>query len=71
MGSLILKKSFHFGVFSYKVSGFNFIIGNILFASVGFGAGCSAGVNQLTVINKQKFFFITIHKPPASISFAP
>jgi hypothetical protein len=42
-----------------------------LFASVGFGAGCSAGVYQLTGTNKQKFFFISIHKPPASIRFAP
>jgi hypothetical protein len=42
-----------------------------LFASVGFGAGCSAVVYQLTATNKKKFFFISIHKPPASIRFAP
>jgi hypothetical protein len=26
---------------------------------------------KLTVISRQKFFFISIHKPPASIRFAP
>ena len=48
-----------------------FIIGSTLFASVGFGAGCLADVCQLTVTNRQKFFFISIHKPPASIRFVP
>ena len=32
--------------------------GDFDFDSVGFGASCSAGVYQLTVTNKQKFFFI-------------
>jgi len=30
-----------------------------------------AGVYKHIVINKQKFFFTSIHKPPASMSFAP
>jgi len=43
-----------------------------LFASTGFGDGCSAGVYQTNCKKyKQKFFFISIHKPPASIEFAP
>jgi hypothetical protein len=37
-----------------------------LFASAGLGEGCSAGVCQQIVENKQKFFFISNHKPPAS-----
>jgi hypothetical protein len=44
---------------------------SILFASTGFGVGCSAGTYQQIVKNMQKFFFISIHKPPASIRFAP
>jgi hypothetical protein len=43
----------------------------ILFDSVGCVAGCSAGVYQLNLTNQQKFFFISIHKPLASIRFAP
>jgi hypothetical protein len=39
--------------------------------SVGFDGGCSAGVDQQIVENKQKFFFISIHKSPASIKFTP
>jgi hypothetical protein len=42
----------------------------ILFASASFGGGCSAGVHQQIVKNMQKKF-ISIHKPPASIRFAP
>jgi hypothetical protein len=37
----------------------------------GFDGGCSAGVDQQIVENKQKFFFTSIHKPPASNRFAP
>jgi len=44
-------------------------LASILFASAGFGAGCSAGVYQQIEINTQKFFYISIHKPPASIRF--
>jgi len=44
----------------------------ILFASTGLGDGCSAGVYQTNCKkHQQKFFFISIHKPPASIEFAP
>jgi hypothetical protein len=46
-------------------------LANILFDSAKFSAGCSAGVYQQLVINKQKFFFTSIHKPPASLKFAP
>ena len=46
-------------------------LASILFASAGFGAGCSAGVYQQIEKNTQKFFFISIHKPPASIRFTP
>jgi hypothetical protein len=46
-------------------------LASILFASAGFGAGCSAGVYRLIGSNKQKFFFISIHKPPASNRYAP
>jgi hypothetical protein len=46
-------------------------LATILFASASYGGGCFAGVYQQIVINKQKFFFISIHKPPASIRFAP
>jgi len=42
-----------------------------LFASAGFGGGgCSAGAYQQIVKNMKKKF-ISIHKPPASIGFAP
>jgi hypothetical protein len=37
----------------------------------GGGGGCSAGVYQQIEKNMQKFFFISIHKLPASIRFAP
>jgi hypothetical protein len=47
-------------------------LATILFASASFGGGgCSAGVYQRIEKNMQKFFFISIHKPPASIRFAP
>jgi hypothetical protein len=46
-------------------------LATILFASASFGGGCSAGVYQQIEKNMQKFFFISIHKPPASIKFAP
>jgi hypothetical protein len=41
-----------------------------LFASASFGGGCSAGTYQQIVKNMKKKF-ISIHKPPASIRFAP
>ena len=44
---------------------------SILFASTIFGGDCSADAYQLIVKNMQKFFFLSIHKPPASIEFAP
>jgi len=44
---------------------------SILFASAGFGGGCSANVYQQIAENKQKFFFISIHKLPAPIKFTP
>jgi len=40
-------------------------LATILFASAGFGGGCSAGVYQQIEKNMQKFFFISIHKPLA------
>jgi len=44
----------------------------ILFASTRLGDGCSAGGYQTNCKkHQQKFFFISIHKPPASIEFAP
>jgi hypothetical protein len=46
-------------------------LATILFASAGFGGGCSAGGYQQIEKNIQKFFFISIHKPPASTRFAP
>jgi hypothetical protein len=46
-------------------------LATILFASAGFGVGSSAGGYQQIQKNMQKFFFISIHKPPASIRFAP
>jgi hypothetical protein len=46
-------------------------LANILFDSAKFSGGCSAGLYQKLVINKQKFFFISIHKPPVSLKFAP
>jgi len=44
-------------------------LANILFASASFGGGWSAGAYQQIVKNMQKKI-ISIHKPPASISFA-
>jgi len=46
-------------------------LASILFASAGFGAGCSAGVYLQLVMIKRKFFIISIHKPPALIKFLP
>ena len=46
-------------------------LANILFGSPGFEDGCCAGAYNQIAINKQKFFFTSIHKPPAAISFAP
>jgi hypothetical protein len=47
-------------------------LASILFASAGFGGGgCSTDTYQQIVKNMQKFFFISIHKPPISIRFAP
>jgi hypothetical protein len=46
-------------------------LASILFASTSFGGGCSAGAYQQIVKNMQKKNFISIHKPPASIRFAP
>jgi len=40
-------------------------LATILFSSAGFGGGCSAGGYQQIGKNMQKFFFISIHKPPA------
>jgi hypothetical protein len=48
----------------------NSSLASILLASAGFGGG-SAGTYQQIVKNMQKFFFISIHKPPALIRFAP
>jgi len=45
-------------------------LASILFASASFGSGCSAGAYQQIVKNMQKKI-ISIHKPPASIRFAP
>jgi hypothetical protein len=45
-------------------------LASILFASACFGGGCFAGVYQQTIKNLQKKI-ISIHKPPASIRFAP
>jgi hypothetical protein len=45
-------------------------LASILFASASFGGGCSAGTYQQIVKNVQKKI-ISIHKPPASIRFAP
>ena len=42
----------------------------LLFASANLGGGCSAGVYHQIVKNMQKKI-ISIHKPPASIRFAP
>jgi hypothetical protein len=45
---------------------------NILFASTGLGEGCSVGGYQTNCKkHKQKFFLLSIHKPPASMEFAP
>jgi hypothetical protein len=46
-------------------------LASILFASAGFGGGCSVGAYQQIVKNMQKKKIISIHKPPASIRFAP
>jgi hypothetical protein len=45
-------------------------LARILFASASLGGGCSEGVYQKIIRNIQKNF-ISIHKPPASIRFAP
>ena len=45
-------------------------LASILFASASLGGGCSDDVYQQIVRNMQKNF-ISIHKPPASIRFAP
>jgi hypothetical protein len=45
-------------------------LASILFASTSLGGGCSDGVYQQIVSNMQKNF-ISIHKLPASIRFAP
>jgi hypothetical protein len=47
------------------------LLATTLFASGIFGGGCSAGAYQQIVKKYEKFFFISIHKPPASITFAP
>jgi hypothetical protein len=44
-------------------------LASILFASASFGGNCSAGAYQQIVKNMQKI--ISIHKPLASIRFAP
>ena len=45
---------------------------SILFASARFGGGCSAGIYQTNCKkHEQKFFFISIHKPPASNEITP
>jgi hypothetical protein len=46
-------------------------LATILFALASFGGGRSTGVLQQIVQNMQKFFFISIHKSPVSIRFAP
>jgi hypothetical protein len=46
-------------------------LASILFASASFGGGCSAGAYQQVVKKYAKKKFISIHKPPASIRFAP
>jgi hypothetical protein len=46
-------------------------LANILFDSAKFSGGCSADVYKQLQINKQKFFFTSIHKPPATLKFAP
>jgi hypothetical protein len=45
-------------------------LASILFASASLGGGWSAGAYQQIVKNMQKKI-ISIHKPPASIRFAP
>jgi hypothetical protein len=45
-------------------------LASILFASASFGGNCSAGAYQQIVKNMQKKI-ISIHKPLASIRFAP
>jgi len=45
-------------------------LASISFASASFGGGWSAGAYQQIEKNMQKKF-ISIHKPPASIRFAP
>jgi hypothetical protein len=44
---------------------------SIWLVSASFGGGCSSSAYQQIVKNMQKFFSISIHKPPASIRFAP
>jgi hypothetical protein len=41
----------------------NSSLASILFASAGFGGGCSAGAYQQIVKNMQKFFFILTNIP--------
>jgi len=45
-------------------------LARILFASASVGGGCSAGAYQ-QILKICKKNFISIHKPPASIRFAP
>jgi len=45
-------------------------LASILFASASLGGGCSDGAYQQIVKHMQKKI-ISIHKPPASIRFAP
>jgi hypothetical protein len=47
------------------------LLATTLLVSVIFGGGCSAGAYQQIEKNMKKFFFISIYKPPASITFAP
>jgi hypothetical protein len=46
------------------------LLATTLFVSAIFGGGCSAGAYQQIEKNMKKFFFISIHKPPASVTFA-
>jgi hypothetical protein len=45
-------------------------LSSILFASANFDGGWSAGTCQ-QIVKSMKRKFISIHKPPASIRFAP
>jgi hypothetical protein len=72
---LIFKKNFLISLFIGSVGFDDHLsdssLATILFASASYGGGCSADAYQQIVKDKQKFFFISIHKPPASIRFAP